>query len=57
MKVRNFALGAVLVLSTGISVAQTGVQSGTRFGHGEDSIRCITNISLYEPYAQTRNYA
>ena len=57
MKVRNFALGAVLVLSTGISVAQTGVQSGTRFGHGEDSIRCITNISLYEPYAKTRNYA
>ena len=36
--------------------AQKGVDNGTQFGSGEDSIRCITNISLFVPYAKAGNF-
>lgn len=36
--------------------AQKGVDTGTRFGSGEDSIRCVTNISLFVPYAKGGNF-
>ncbi|MDR2138348.1 MAG: tetratricopeptide repeat protein [Tannerella sp.] len=36
--------------------AQKGADSGTPFGSGEDSIRCITNISLFTPYAKINNF-
>jgi hypothetical protein len=41
----------VLLLAIGCSIgafgvyAQKGVDNGTQFGSGEDSVRCITNIS------------
>lgn len=35
---------------------QTGVEDGSRYGHGEDSIRCVTNLSLYREYARQRDY-
>ncbi len=52
----------VLLLAIGCSIgalgayAQKGVDNGTRFGSGEDSVRCITNISLFVPYAKGGNY-
>ena len=52
----------VLLLAVGCSMisfgayAQKGVDSGTPFGHGEDSVRCITNISLFVPYAKAGNF-
>lgn len=52
----------VLLLAIGCSMwafgahAQKGVDSGTPFGHGEDSVRCITNISLFVPYAKAGNF-
>jgi tetratricopeptide (TPR) repeat protein len=48
----------LLTLSTGFSssFAQKGVEDGSRFGHGEDSIRCIQNISIYAEYVKTKNY-
>lgn len=52
----------MLLLALGCSVgtfgayAQKGVDNGTRFGSGEDSVRCITNISLFVPYAKAGNY-
>lgn len=52
----------VLLLAIGCSMgafgayAQKGVDNGTRFGSGEDSIRCITNISLFTPYAKAGNF-
>lgn len=54
VKVLLVALGCAMV-ATG-AYAQKGVDNGTRFGSGEDSIRCITNISLFTPYAKTGNY-
>ncbi|MDH6357993.1 hypothetical protein [Parabacteroides sp. PF5-9] len=53
----------VLLIAIGFSIgvfgayAQKGVDNGTQFGSGEDSVRCITNISLFVPYAKAKNYA
>lgn len=52
----------VLLLAIGCSMgafgayAQKGVDNGTQFGSGEDSVRCITNISLFIPYAKAGNF-
>ena len=56
MKPGNILLTVALTLGSSSLFAQTGVASGTKFGVGEDSIRCIQNISLYEPYAKQKNY-
>ena len=36
--------------------AQTGVETGTAFGHGEDSIRCMRNTSLYSTYYENKDF-
>lgn len=52
----------VLLLAIGCSIgafgayAQKGVDNGTRYGSGEDSVRCVKNISLFIPYAKAKNY-
>jgi tetratricopeptide (TPR) repeat protein len=56
MKVNGFLLVAG-ICATMMSVnAQKGVDSGTRFGSGEDSIRCLKNISLATSYAKVNNF-
>ena len=46
MNIKGF-LSVALFLATVMSAnAQKGVDNGTQFGSGEDSIRCLTNISL-----------
>ncbi len=49
------ALCAVIFGSTAI-FAQKGVEDGSRFRHGEDSIRCLQNISIYSEYVKTNNF-
>ncbi|MDR3127336.1 MAG: hypothetical protein LBU08_02580 [Tannerellaceae bacterium] len=55
MKTRFVWVLGLTALASGAG-AQTGVESGSPFGHGEDSVRCITNISLFIPYAKAGNY-
>lgn len=51
------SLFGFLVLLVSISgFAQKGIEDGSRYGHGEDSIRCIRNLSLYREYAKHDNY-
>lgn len=45
-----------LILSMGATFAQTGREDGSRYGHGEDSIRCLKNLSLYNEYYKQKNY-
>ncbi len=47
-----FLLGFITLTS----MAQKGVEDGSRYGHGEDSIRCIKNLSLYREYVKHGNY-
>ena len=43
----KIALFPVLIaLFTLTGIAQKGVEDGSRYGHGEDSITCIKNLSL-----------
>jgi tetratricopeptide (TPR) repeat protein len=49
---RHILLGCTLMLVGLPSKAQMGVEDGSRFGHGEDSIRCIKNLSLYREYVK-----
>ncbi|MGL5786180.1 MAG: tetratricopeptide repeat protein [Bacteroidales bacterium] len=49
-------VAAALVFGFSSMSAQKGVDDGSKYGKGEDSIRCITNISLYVPYAKSQNY-
>jgi tetratricopeptide (TPR) repeat protein len=44
-----------LVTATG-AYAQKGVEDGSRYGHGEDSINTIKNISIYTEYYKTNNF-
>lgn len=47
----------ILVLSLSSALyAQKGVEDGSRYGHGEDSIACLRNISIYTEYVKTENY-
>ncbi|MFP4023801.1 MAG: tetratricopeptide repeat protein [Thiohalospira sp.] len=45
-----------LTLTIGFAFAQKGVEDGSKYGHGEDSIRCIMNLSLYREYVKQDNY-
>lgn len=38
------------------SMAQKGVEDGSRYGHGEDSISCIKNLSLYREHVKHGAY-
>lgn len=50
------ALIAFFALTSSVAMAQKGVEDGSRFGHGQDSIDCVNNISLYQEYLKTKNY-
>jgi tetratricopeptide (TPR) repeat protein len=56
MKIKVFLLAAGCLLGASSAYAQKGVDTGTPFGSGQDSVRCITNISLFIPYAKAGNY-
>ena len=56
MKIKVLLLALGCTMGTLGAYAQKGVDNGTRFGSGEDSVRCITNISLFVPYAKGGNY-
>ena len=49
-----FIAGACLFISEAHS--QRGIDDGSQYGHGKDSIRCLTNISLYREYARQKLY-
>ena len=51
------ALIALFALTSSVAMAQKGVEDGSRFGHGQDSIDCLNNISLYSENLKTKNYA
>lgn len=51
-----FVVFSVMMLSFA-AFAQKGVEDGSKYGHGEDSVRCIQNLSLYQTYAKQGDYA
>ena len=51
------AIIALFALTSSVAMAQKGVEDGSRFGHGQDSIDCLNNISLYTEAVKVKNYA
>ena len=56
MKKRIKIIGIGIIISISSISAQKGVDTGTQYGSGEDSIRCIRNFSLYSEDFKNRNY-
>ncbi|HUW92826.1 MAG TPA: tetratricopeptide repeat protein [Bacteroidales bacterium] len=52
-RILTVAVLAALALNAS---AQTGAVTGTAFGHGEDSTRCLRNTSLYSTYYENKDY-
>ena len=47
----------ILILTGSISAfGQKGVDDGSKFGKGDDSIRCVRNLSLYVEYYRQKSY-
>ncbi len=56
-KILIITISFLLIKSFSLTlVAQKGIEDGSRFGHGEDSIKCRQNISLYSEYYRQRDY-
>ena len=55
MKKMLTALFALSLSATAV-FAQKGVEDGSRFGHGQDSLNCLKNISVYTEYVKTNNF-
>ena len=55
MKSKILLLAVSLLIAAGAN-AQKGIDNGRPYGSGEDSIRCLTNISLFITYAKSKNF-
>jgi tetratricopeptide (TPR) repeat protein len=51
------AIIALFALTSTVAMAQKGVEDGSRFGHGQDSIDSLNNLSLNGEHVKTKNYA
>lgn len=56
MKIKMLAALFILAAGATSSFAQKGVEDGSKFGHGTDSINCLKNLSIYSEYVKTGNY-
>ena len=56
MKMKMVTALFALSLSATAVFAQKGVEDDSQFGHGQDSINCLQNISIYTEYVKTNNF-
>ena len=53
---KNLLMIGLMAISATTAFAQKGVEDGSRFGHGQDSINCLNNISIYTEYVKRNNF-
>jgi len=53
---RTILTGIFLAVISFSLQAQKGIETGTPFGRGEDSTRCLRNTSLYSTYYENKDY-
>lgn len=56
MKTNLVLFVLIASLSSSLAFAQKGIDNGTKYGSGDDSIRCLTNINLFVPYAKQNDF-
>jgi len=54
--IRQAITVVVLILFAMTARGQKGVEDGSKYGHGEDSLRCLKNLSLYREYVKYDDY-
>lgn len=57
MKILKLLIVGLLTLLTTGTFAQKGVEDGSKYGHGEDSIRCTTNLTLFADDVKQKKFA
>ncbi|MBN1953257.1 MAG: hypothetical protein JW801_18775 [Bacteroidales bacterium] len=55
LSVYRFLLLALMFIPGALS-AQKGVEDGSKYGHGEDSVRCIRALTISHEFAKDREY-
>jgi hypothetical protein len=55
MNIKILLMVACIMTAAGAK-AQKGVDNGTPFGSGQDSVDCVVNTTLFFPYAHSGNY-
>ena len=53
---KKFGMIALALVTVMGVYAQKGVEDGSRYGHGEDSINTWRNISMYQEYYKTNDF-
>ncbi len=53
--IKILAAAALMVAPT-VAFAQKGVEDGSKYGHGEDSVTCIMNLVQYGDMVKQKNY-
>lgn len=53
---KKFGMIALALITATGAYAQKGVEDGSRYGHGQDSINAIKAISIYSEYYKTNNF-
>lgn len=54
--VKGFLTTLLLTLAISYSYSQRGIDDGSKYGKGEDSVRCVKNLSLYREYVKQGNF-
>ena len=53
---KSIILAAISLLFVLPSFSQKGIDDGSKYGKGKDSINCIKNLSLYKEFFKHNNY-
>ncbi len=53
---KTILLTAMSLLFVLPAISQTGIEDGSKYGKGQDSINCIKNLSLYREFFKHSNY-
>ncbi|MCQ2225327.1 MAG: hypothetical protein MJZ14_06330 [Paludibacteraceae bacterium] len=56
MKTNYLFLGLMMAAMPAASFAQKGITDGSKYGHGEDSLRCVQNLSMMSTYTKQKDF-
>lgn len=56
MKTNLIFLGVMMAAMPAASFAQKGITDGSKYGHGDDSIRCVQNLSMMSTYTKQKDF-
>ncbi|MFZ5939430.1 MAG: tetratricopeptide repeat protein [Bacteroidota bacterium] len=54
--IKTFVISAITMMLVLPVNGQKGVDDGSKYGHGQDSINCLMNLSLYREFFKHDNY-